>query len=74
MSDSTEDVAFRSLDPNQIDRLRPYGKVLDVPEGDLLFREGDKNLDLFVVLEGEFVLSQIHIPSDQDIELGTAPP
>jgi thioredoxin reductase (NADPH) len=74
MSDSTEDVAFMSLDSNQIDRLRPHGTVLEVPEGDLLFREGDTNLDLFVVIEGEFVLSQLHTQTEQDIELGTAPP
>ena len=74
MSDSTEDVAFTSLDSNRIDRLRPYGRVLEVPEGDLLFREGDTNLDLFVVLEGEFVLSQLHTQTEQEIELGTAPP
>ena len=74
MSDSTEDVAFTSLDANQIDRLRPYGKVLEIPEGDLLFREGDKNLNLFVVLEGEFVFSRIHRSTEQDIELGTAAP
>jgi thioredoxin reductase (NADPH) len=72
MSDATEEVAFTSLDSNQIDRLRPYGEVLEVPEGDLLFREGDTNLDLFVLLKGEFVLSQTRIRTEQDIELGTA--
>jgi thioredoxin reductase (NADPH) len=74
MSDPTEEFALTSLDADQIDRLRPYGKVLEVPEGDVLFREGDTNLDLFVVLEGEFVLAQSNIRAEQDIELGTAGP
>ena len=72
MSDPTEDVAFTSLDTDQIDRLRPYGEVLEIPEGDLLFRDGDTNLDLFVILEGAFVFLQIQRPGEQEIELGTA--
>ena len=72
MTDATEDVAYINLDANQIDRLRPYGKVLEVEQGELLFREGDTNLDLFVLLEGEFELSRIDMPTDQDIEIGTA--
>ena len=72
MSDPTEELAFTSLDPDQIDRLRPYGRVLEVPEGELLFQEGDTNLDLFILLKGEFVLGRIGMPAEQEIELGTA--
>lgn len=38
----------------------------------MLFQEGDTNLDLFVLLEGEFVLGRIGMPAEQEIELGTA--
>lgn len=72
MSDATQELAFTSLDADQIDRLRPYGRVIEVAAGDPLFREGDTNLDFFVLLDGEFVLRRIAIPTGQDIELGTA--
>jgi len=72
MSDATEETAYTSLDPDQIDRLRPYGRVLQVPEGELLFREGDTDLDLFILLEGEFVLGRIGMPGEQELEIGTA--
>lgn len=72
MSDSSEDVAFTHLTDEQIDRLRPHGRVVEVPEGELLFQEGDTNLDLFGLLEGEFVLWRIDMPTRQDLEVGTA--
>ncbi len=72
MSDATQELAFTSLEPDQIDRLRPHGRVLEVPEGELLFQEGDANLDLFVLLEGEFTIGRIGMPAEQEIELGTA--
>lgn len=74
MSDSTEDVAYTSLDADQINQLRPFGNILEISEGDLLFREGDTELNLFVVLEGELALSAIQVRTGQDIELGTATP
>lgn len=72
MSAPTEEVAFTSLDTDQIGRLRPYGRVLGVAEGELLFKEGDTNLDLFILLNGEFVLRRIGMSTGEDIELGTA--
>ena len=72
MSDPTEELAFTSLSPEQIDRLRPYGRVIEIAEGELLFKEGDTNLDLFILLRGEFVLRRIDIPTGEDLELGTA--
>ncbi|MGI9616745.1 MAG: FAD-dependent oxidoreductase, partial [Acidimicrobiales bacterium] len=72
MSDPSEALAFTSLDPDQIDRLRPRGRILQVPAGELLFQEGDTDLDLFVLLEGEFVVGRIAMPAGQAIELGTA--
>ncbi|MGH1492796.1 MAG: FAD-dependent oxidoreductase [Acidimicrobiales bacterium] len=74
MSDPTEDIAYTSLDANQIDQLRPFGNVLEVSEGDLLFQEGDTDLSLFVVLEGELALSAIQVRTGQDLELGIATP
>lgn len=71
MTNPTEELAFTSLDPNQIDRLRPYGRVVEVPEGDVLFKEGDANLDLFILLDGEFILGRIGMPAEDEIDLGT---
>ncbi len=72
MSNTTEELAFTSLDPDQIDRLRRYGRVREIPRGTLLFQEGDTNLDLFVLLAGEFVLGRIGMPAEDELDLGTA--
>jgi len=72
MADPIEDVAYTKLDAGQVDRLRPFGTVVDIAEGDLLFEDGDTNLDLFVVLEGSFVFLRVERQTDQEIELGTA--
>jgi thioredoxin reductase (NADPH) len=46
-------VAFPTLTPAQISRLHHHGEERPIREGDLLFREGDRRYDFFVILEGE---------------------
>ena len=40
------------LTPEQITRLEPYGVRETLPEGTVLFDEGDREIDFFVVLSG----------------------
>lgn len=43
---------FPRLDWETIGRLLPYGTVEAPPAGEILFRQGDRAVDFFVVLEG----------------------
>ncbi|MEM9653836.1 MAG: FAD-dependent oxidoreductase [Actinomycetota bacterium] len=72
MSDPTQELAYTSLDADQIDRLRPYGRVLEVAAGVRLFQEGETNLDFFVLLDGEFVLRRTGMATGEQVDLGTA--
>jgi thioredoxin reductase (NADPH) len=45
--------AYPRLDPEQIDRLAVYGERLPTRQGQVLFRQGDRHYDFFVVLEGK---------------------
>ncbi|MGI8508117.1 MAG: FAD-dependent oxidoreductase [Gemmatimonadaceae bacterium] len=44
--------AFPKLTPEQIDMLRPFGRVRSVQVGDILFSEGNRDFAFFVVLTG----------------------
>lgn len=46
------DIAFPKLTPEQIDTLRPFGRVRSVQIGDILFSEGNRDFAFFVVLTG----------------------
>jgi thioredoxin reductase (NADPH) len=45
--------AFPVLNPAQVDRLRPYGKVRSVHSGEVLFEPGAQGMACFVVLSGK---------------------
>jgi thioredoxin reductase (NADPH) len=44
--------AFPILDVAQLEKLRPFGAEVDVPLNDVLFREGQRDVDCVVVLAG----------------------
>ena len=44
--------AFPILNPAQIDRIRPYGKVRSVLAGEVLFEPGTQGMSCFLVLSG----------------------
>jgi thioredoxin reductase (NADPH) len=46
------DLAFPLLSDETVERLRSYGREDTVPEKTVLYRRGDRNTDMFVVLEG----------------------
>jgi len=51
------DIAFPTLRPQDIAALELRGSVRDVHDGEVLFAEGDRNIDFFVVLEGEIEIA-----------------
>src|ERR1700747_3177218 len=40
-----------------VERLRPYGREETLPENLLLFAPGDRQVDMFVVLDGEITIA-----------------
>jgi thioredoxin reductase (NADPH) len=46
------------LTPEQIRRLGPYGTLEKMPKGSMLFDEGDKEIDFFVVISGMVEIRQ----------------
>ena len=49
---------FPTLTPEQIDRIRPWGKVRHVQAGEVLFQPGDGNVPFFVLLSGSLEIVQ----------------
>jgi thioredoxin reductase (NADPH) len=50
---SDHDIAFPKLADAQVDALRPRGRVRRVGAGEVLWNEGDRGFNFFVVLSGE---------------------
>lgn len=50
---SDHDIAFPKLTGAQVDALRPRGRVRRVGAGEVLWNEGDRGFNFFVVLSGE---------------------
>jgi thioredoxin reductase (NADPH) len=50
--------AFPTLTTEQIDRIRPLGRVRQVRTGDVLFRPGDMTVPFFVLLSGRMEIAQ----------------
>ena len=47
------ELAFPRLTEEMVERLRPYGREETLPKDLLLFTPGDRQVDMFVVLDGE---------------------
>jgi thioredoxin reductase (NADPH) len=50
--------AFPTLTPDQIDRIRPLGRVRHVRAGEVLFRPGDVGVPFYVLLSGRMDIVQ----------------
>ena len=46
------DLAFRTLPEEMVQRLKSYGREEIVPENTVLYTQGDRDTDMFVVLDG----------------------
>jgi thioredoxin reductase (NADPH) len=53
-----KDIAFPTLRTQDIATLERRGSVRSVHDGEVLFAEGDTNVDFFVVLEGEIEIAE----------------
>jgi len=51
------DLAFPRLTEEMVERLRPFGREETLPEDVILVRVGDRQIDMFVVLDGEITIS-----------------
>jgi hypothetical protein len=49
---SADSTAYPTLTPAQLTRLSEFGEVHEVAAGQPLFREGQRNYGLIVILEG----------------------
>lgn len=52
MKNFREQIAFPILEPKQLEHLRQLGAGRQVPDGEILFAEGDRGFDFFVVESG----------------------
>ena len=59
--------AFPVLTAEQIDRIRPFGKVRKVEAGEILFQPGDGSVPFFVLLSGEMEIVQIDMNGERII-------
>src|SRR5438105_4122224 len=62
----TENIAFPKLDDHQLSLLEPLGKRRVVPRGELVYKVGQRDLGLTVVLRGEI---QAYEPRDGDEQI-----
>ncbi|MFZ0704177.1 MAG: FAD-dependent oxidoreductase [Candidatus Korobacteraceae bacterium] len=63
---------FPTLTPQQIDRIRPWGKVRHVQAGEVLFQPGDGNVPFFVLLSGTLEITQPSQPGQPILVTHTA--
>lgn len=55
--DFRPELAFPRLTEEMVERLRAYGQEESLPAGHVLFRHGERQVDMFVVLEGKVAVS-----------------
>jgi thioredoxin reductase (NADPH) len=59
--------AFPALTPSQIDRIRPFGKLRQMTEGEILFEPGDVSVPFFVLLSGALEIVQPSLNGERKI-------
>src|SRR5258706_13445865 len=59
--------AFPVLTTGQIDRLRPGSKLRKVEAGDILFKPGDTEVPMFVLLSGSIEIVQPSLLGEREI-------
>jgi len=64
---------FLDLKPTQIERLVGIAGIRQVAEGELLFREGDREGTMYIILEGQVKLES-YVPSYGSLYVYTADP
>jgi len=64
---------FQEIDPNHFEQLCGVSRLLQVEAGDELFREGDKEEFMYIVLEGRVAI-EIYVPGRGRMRIYTAEP
>ena len=64
---------FRELNAEHLQRLAAIAKLRDVAPGEILFKEGEKEDYLYVVMEGRVAL-EIYVPHRGRVRIFTAEP
>jgi CRP/FNR family transcriptional regulator, cyclic AMP receptor protein len=64
---------FQELDPVHFDLISGISHLCQVEPGDILFREGDKEGYLYIVLEGRIAI-EISVPARGRVVISTAEP
>jgi thioredoxin reductase (NADPH) len=59
--------AFPALTPEQIDRIRPFGKLRQMQPGEILFEPGDVSVPFFVLLSGGMEIVQPSLNGERQI-------
>ncbi|HEV2576703.1 MAG TPA: FAD-dependent oxidoreductase [Acidobacteriaceae bacterium] len=59
--DFRPELAFPQLTEEMVERIRPYGREEIIPANQHLFTRGERQVDMFVVLDGEV---SIYLPAD----------
>jgi len=60
----TPDPMFPLLDDAQIERLRPFGRLLDVVAGEVFLEQGDAQHGVFVILKGSIEIISVTAGSE----------
>ena len=63
-----------TLSLEQIERLKPFGKIAEAPAGTVLVEEGDHKPDMIVVLDGEIEIFHLEIDTRQETLVGSLTP
>ncbi len=71
MSEPTDELLI-TLTAEQLDRLRPFGSVVEAPVGSVLIEPGTREPDLIVVLGGEVEVLAVEIETRRETAVGTA--
>jgi signal transduction histidine kinase len=58
MHDPADAVLFPTFAPEVVEDMKRWGTVEDVPAGTVLFTEGDRDYDLFMVLDGRLRITK----------------
>ncbi|MEO0495349.1 MAG: hypothetical protein AAF081_18230 [Actinomycetota bacterium] len=69
MSEPTSETLI-TLSDDQLERLKPFGVIVEAPAGTVLVEQGDREPDLLVVLEGALEVFDIHPETRRETSVG----
>ena len=73
MSEPTNETLI-TLSVDQLERLKPFGVLVEAPAGTVLVEQGDREPDLIVVLEGAIEVFDIEPETRAETSVGVATP